>query len=216
MTDVGTVVSLASAFGVGSIAGAAIGVVLRARHERTERFRERMVLVAEEFLHAVEEAHDAVQRARRAAYDWNAAQRTDQFVAAAEKAREAIESANGAINTADRVVARLAVAFPPTEGTGIHERAHAVTQPLYRATGIVSFGLTSPPINEQALSAALQEQAYAYGRFSGTANRSIWNPRLGRSRWPSRVWRSIIARFRRQRDEAPAQKEEAVTGEPNA
>lgn len=61
MADSATLVGLTTAaFGAGAVVGGTLGAVLRASHERTERFRERMISIADEFLREVEEARHAV------------------------------------------------------------------------------------------------------------------------------------------------------------
>jgi hypothetical protein len=52
VTDWATVAAVASAFGVGGV----LGALLTATHERTERFRDRMITVADEFLRHTGEA----------------------------------------------------------------------------------------------------------------------------------------------------------------
>jgi hypothetical protein len=55
------IASLVTGLGIGGLAG----VIFRAQHERAESRRDRMIAVAEEFLHAVEDAFDATDMARR-------------------------------------------------------------------------------------------------------------------------------------------------------
>jgi hypothetical protein len=52
MADWATIAAVASAFGAGGV----LGGLLTATHERTERFRERMILAAEDFLKHTGEA----------------------------------------------------------------------------------------------------------------------------------------------------------------
>jgi hypothetical protein len=60
-----SVAAVVSAFGVGGVTG----IWIRAEHERTERFRERMIVTAEEFIRAATNARAALAELDRGGSD---------------------------------------------------------------------------------------------------------------------------------------------------
>jgi hypothetical protein len=163
--DAASVAVVVSAFGVGGLAGG----LLRAEHERTERFRERMIDAAEQFLEAVGRARDAVREARTVSEDPEADGTLHELRFAN------VQTAAQAIEALDPFIVRLSLIFP-----SLRRRA-----PVFNAAGEIQLELRSELdlITEEGPWTETRSEAwhslevspeYQIGFFAGNANQQIW------------------------------------------
>jgi hypothetical protein len=161
--DIAAITAVLASFGVGGLAGG----WLRAEQERTERFRERMIEAAEDFLANAAEARDALARADAAASNDSEGQMNVPGSLAAAK-----ES----INKTSAAIPKLGIIFPRLgHREHLRESAENVSRALWACLAVLSEPVSDTPEEHRAkVSSAIETLDYFSGVFGGNANVQIW------------------------------------------
>jgi hypothetical protein len=156
--------AILSALGVGGL----IGAWLRGAHERRERFRDRLLDVADEFLTRVDTALRATTQAG--------------VYAGVDTLREKslppkIAEALGAIDAAGALVPRLTIIFPPPRDG---KDATVLAGAILEAVRAFVDQLHANPFDRDAFANKLENAGAAMREFADFTNSVVQHPRLGR------------------------------------
>ena len=138
-----------------------------------------MIAVAEEFLHAVEDAFDATDMARRTVKTRLEGSETPNSDSAA---RDALAEADAKTRAVDRLIPRLDMIFPEHRLRGRpSNEAFQITTSLERLRSLLEGEVSRSDADEAAYEDAIGAFHYAHGRFTGYTNAVIW------ARWHNRL-----------------------------
>jgi hypothetical protein len=176
--EAASVAALVSAFGVGGVAG----IWARAEHERSERFRERMIQSSESFFGDIAEAKSALSEVALSVADSEEGRPNDAKVQEAEVA----------IAKVFDHIPVLSLVFPSFEQESeIFKPAFAIAESLREILTILVVDGASETGRRQ-LSRAQHKLVYHVGFFSSAAHIDIW--RRWYMRHEPQKWLAVRAR----------------------